>query len=104
MEGHKIPEKVPIDANALRKTNMVLGNQNPHYQTQSSATYVNRSSSAARPIKASDGGISLGNEKSSYMSSNKMDYAPKYNSVSKVDKEKIRDFKSAHFKLGSPST
>lgn len=31
LDGFKPPEKVPIDANALRRTNMILGNQNPQY-------------------------------------------------------------------------
>lgn len=32
-----------------------------------------------------------------------MDYGHKSQSASKVDKDLIRDFKNAHFKLGSPS-
>ena len=82
---------------------MILGNQNPQYETQSSATYTNRNCSVPKPIKASDGGVSLGNDKSNYTSSHKMDYGHKSQSASKVDKDLIRDFKNAHFKLGSPS-
>ena len=38
------------------------------------------------------------------MSSNKTDYGHKFSNTSKVDKETIRDFKNAHFKLGSSTT
>lgn len=80
---------------------MILGNQAPQYQTQNLATYVNRSSSMTKPIKAPDSGISLGNDKGGYISSNKTDYGHKFHAPVKVDKDTIRDFRSAHFKLGS---
>lgn len=38
------------------------------------------------------------------MSTNKSDYGHKFNPASKVDKDMIKDFRSAHFKIGSVST
>ena len=52
LEGFQAPEKVAIDPNAQRRTNMILGNEPPQYQTQSSDAFQNRVSSVVRPIRA----------------------------------------------------
>lgn len=82
---------------------MILGNQVPNYQTQHSSTYVNRSISVTKPIRAPDSGLSLGNDQNRYTSTNKSDFGHKFNPASKVDKDMIKDFRSAHFKIGSTS-
>lgn len=82
---------------------MVLGNALPQYNTMNSTSYVNRSSSVTRPIKAAEANISLGNDNVGFQSSHKNDFCHKVNPIVKVDQEKIKDFRSAHFKLGSPS-
>ena len=82
---------------------MILGNDKPNFETQNNATYV------AMPInnyhvtqKSNISSISLGGDANGFSSEQKQNFAHKESTAQPVDKERIRDFKSAHFHFGFP--
>lgn len=82
---------------------MVLGNDKSNYETQNNATYtqmpINNYHSTQRSNVSS---INLGGDNNAFKSEHKQSYAHKDSAAQPVDKDKIRDFRSAHFHFGFP--
>jgi hypothetical protein len=103
MDNYHQEPKVPIDGNLLRKTNMILGNANPNYVTQHADTYTKKSNSGTQILSKPQTNVDLGKDDNTYKSSHQRDFGHKAVVSVPVDKARIRDFKSAHFDLGTPS-
>lgn len=82
---------------------MILGNANPNYVTQHADTYTKKSNSGTQILSKPQTNVDLGKDDNTYKSSHQRDFGHKAVVSVPVDKARIRDFKSAHFDLGTPS-
>lgn len=54
--------KPVIDGNLLRKTNLILGNEQLKYDTQNSSTFTNKVNPGYKLMKYNDNNIQLGKD------------------------------------------
>lgn len=89
----------------IRKSNMILGNDKPNFETQNNATYVQMPLSNYHITQRSNvSSINLGGDANAFKSEHKQNFAHKDAVAQPVDKERIRDFRSAHFHFGFPDS
>lgn len=82
----------------IRKSNMILGNDKSNYQTQNNSTFVSMPISNYHITQKSNvSNINFGGDGNAFTSEQKYNYSHKETGPHQVDKEKIRDFRSAHF-------
>ena len=101
---HKEGERAnPGDPNMIRKSNMILGNDRSNFETQNNATYTQKPIQNYHSSQRSNiSSISLGTEGNNFLSQNKASYIHKDSGAQPVDRNRVLDFKSAHFKMGFP--
>ena len=82
---------------------MILGNDNPAFQTQHNSTYTKMPIENYHVTGRSNvSNINLGNDGNKFLSENRAHYLHKDSNAQPVDKDRILDFRSAHFKFGFP--
>lgn len=101
MQDHKVEQKEKIDGNLLRKTNMILGDQQPKYVSQSAEVHNLKPTAQAKPVKRAEGNVDLGKDEGRFVSSHRNDFSHKEGINNGYDKKTIQDFRSAHFHFGN---
>lgn len=87
----------------IRKSNMILGNDKPNFETQNNATYVKMPINNYHVTQRSNvSNINLGGDGNGFVSEHRQNFAHKESTAQPVDKDRIRDFRSAHFHFGFP--
>ena len=83
---------------------MILGNDTNNFQTQNNATYTQKPIQNYHTTQTSNvSSINLGIDGNKYVSENRAHFAHKDSSMKPVDKNRILDFRSAHFHMGFPN-
>lgn len=62
IQDHQNQPKPRIDGNMLRKTNMVLGDQQPRYVSQTADVHNLKPTVATAPVKKPEGNVDLGSD------------------------------------------
>ena len=90
-------------ANKSRDSNLVFGFGGTGYQTSNHSAHDSKPVAASKPIERTYGNnILMGADPISYHSEQKAKFAHKEADYQTVDKERVRDFKKAHFQMGFP--
>ena len=82
---------------------MVFGFGSGNYQTSNNAAHNSKPISSIKTLERSYGAnVILGADTSNYQSEAKNQFAHKESGYQSVDKNRVLDFKAAHFKVGFP--
>jgi len=93
------PEKV----NSNSGPNLILGYDQHHYTTSNAASHnLKPITNNQAPVRNYGTNITLGGDHNHYHSEQKTQYAHKDSAMETVSKDKVLDFKSAHFHFGFP--
>ena len=86
-----------------RQSNLTLGYDGDHYQTSQGASHNSKPVQPFKHIGRSYGdNIVLGDSHGGYELTSKTQFRNKPANYEQVDRERVLDFKAAHFKLGFP--
>jgi hypothetical protein len=101
-DGAQAPRTEKIDNNS-GPTNLILGYDKGAFVTSSQAELGPKAISANNRVQRSyEGNVVFGGDGNNYHSEQRSQFAHKESGYSKVDKDRVLDFKSAHFQFAFP--
>lgn len=101
-DGAQVPRTEKIDNNT-GKTNLVLGYDQPAFTTTHSTSHAPKPLTNNKNVQRNYGtNVVFGGDSGNFHSENKAQFAHKEANYQNVDKDRVLDFRSAHFKFGFP--
>lgn len=84
---------------------MILGHQPVNYTSQNADTFTKKENVGTKPVGKMPTNVDLGSDSAPFQSTHKQAFDHKISTTMPVDKNRIRDFRSAHFAFGNtPNT